>query len=125
MKNSGQLEDHEGEYQVSVCHVPPDGTSQSVRAVKEGRSHNPWNQDYYMNAVQEGYAGLRRADQQQEDVVVKETVSHWGFEDSYAGLRRKGLRQEDTVVEEAGHDQSLSSHPGPADEEGLTLEDEA
>ena len=47
--------------------------------------------------MQEGYTGLRKADQQQEDVVVQET---------------------DQV-------QSLVSHSGPVVQEDLTLEDEA
>ena len=68
-----------------------------VTIVEEERSHNPRNLDYYMDAVQDGYAGLRKTDRQQEDAVVEET----------------------------GYNQSLSSHPGTADEEGLTLDDEA
>ena len=101
LKESGQLEeqemqDQEGEYQGLVCHVPPDGTSQSVRAVDEERPHNPRNLACYMEAVREGYAGLCRADQQQ------------GHGEG----------------QERDKDQSLLSHTGPEDLDDLTLEGE-
>ena len=64
--------------------------------VDEERSHNPRNLDYYMDAVREGYAGLRRADQPQEYGEGQET----------------------------DEDQSLLSHPGPEDMDDLTPEDE-
>ena len=85
----------------NVDNGPPRRSSRlsrkKVTIVEEERSHNPRNLDYYMDAVQEGYAGLRKEDRQQEDAVVQET----------------------------GQDQSLFSHSGPVDEEDLTLEDEA
>ena len=46
-------------------------------------------------------------------------------QDGYAGLHRKDQLQGDTVGEESGHNQPLSSHPGPADREELSQEDES
>ena len=56
---------------------------------EEERSHNPRNLDYYMEAVQDGYAGMHKM----------------------------GQLEGDAVEEESGHSQSLTSHPGPVDRE--------